>query len=422
MKLMNRYKKAAFSLLLTAIVFLFSSGELLAQEQVEEYMKMAGENNPEIKAAFNDYMAAMEQVPQVGALPDPTVAMGVFLEPVETRLGAQRFNTSVSQMFPWFGTLSSKEDVATQMAKAQYEAFVDAKLKLYKDVGTTYDDLYFLDQAIRITRENLDILASFKELARVNFEGGRTGFVNVLRVEMEEQELKDRLLLLEDQKLPLKARFAQLLNTDLPQDIAFPDSLPKRQLIFDKETVLDSVKSNSPLLKKLQHQKSAFENQEEVARKMGLPSFNLGVNYINIAPRTDMDLPDNGKDALVFPQVGVSIPLYRGKYKAMRREANLKREAVELREENTLNQLTTQVEMMFQEYQDALRRLKLNRDLADISERSLNLLQTEFSSGEQDFEEILRMERKVLNYRLEEEKARVDLNNAVYNINYLMGE
>ncbi len=418
----NRRNSTSTISLLSAIFFLFFSGSLLAQVQLDEYMQVAGENNPELKAAFNDYMAAMEQVPQVGALPDPTVAFGIFLEPVETRLGAQRFNTSVSQMFPWFGTLSSKKDVATQMAKAQYEEFVDTKLNLYKDVGITYDELYYLDKAIKITKENLDLLASFKEMARVNFEGGRTGFVNVLRVEMEEQELKDHLLLLEDRKLPLKANFAQLLNTDLPQDIAFPDSLWREELFYDKEAVLDSVRQNSPRLKKLAYQRNAFENQEEVARKMGLPSFNLGVNYINISPRTDMDLPDNGKDALVFPQVGVSIPLYRGKYKAMRREANLKKEAVEFRKENTENQLTTQVEMMFQEYQDALRRIKLNRNLADISERSLDLLQTEFSNGEQDFEELLRMERKVLNYRLEEAKARVDLNNTVYNINYLMGE
>lgn len=415
-------QKAAFSAVFSMLFFLSFQGELRAQAQLQSYMQTAGENNPDLKAAFNEYMAAMEQVPQVGSLPDPNLAFGIFLEPVETRLGAQRFNTSVSQMFPWFGTLSAKEDVATQMAKARYEDFVDEKLKLYKEVGTTYNNLYFLEKAVQVTKENIEILASFKELARVNFEGGRTGFVNVLRVEMDEQELKDRLLLLEDKKLPLKAKFAQLLNTDLPENIAFPDSLWKEELFFDKETVLDSVRNNSPRLRKLDYQSSAFENQEEVAKKMGLPSFNLGVNYINIAPRKDMDLPDNGKDAIVLPQVGVSIPLYRGKYKAMQREASLKKEALEYRKEDMVNQLTTQVEMLFQEYRDALRRLKLNKDLADISGRSLDLLQTEFSNGDQDFEELLRMERKVLNYRLEEEKARVDLNNAVYNINYLMGK
>ena len=422
MKLNNKNIRNSLLKLMLLAVGLVSGNAVFAQEPVQEYMKLAGENNPELKATFNEYMAAMEQVPQVGALPDPTLAFGIFLQPVETRLGAQRFNTSVSQMFPWFGTLSAKKDVATQMAKAKYEAFEDVKLQLYRDVGTTYDELYYLDKAIDITRENLDILASFKELARVNFEGGRTGFVSVLRVEMEEQELRDKLSLLEDKKLPLKAKFASLLNTDLPDSIAFPDTLKVKTVMYDKETLVDSVLVNSPRLKKLEHEVEAMANQEEVAKKMGLPSFNLGVNYINIAPRTDMDLPDNGKDALVFPQVGISIPLYRGKYKAMRREASLKKEAASLRKEDMTNSLKTNVESLYQQYRDAMRRVELNANLSDISTRSRDLLQTQFTNGEMDFEEILRMERKVLNYRLEEARARVDLNNIVYSINYLMGK
>ena len=256
----------------------------------------------------------------------------------------------------------------------------------------------------------------------MNFEGGRTGFVSVLRVETEEQEMQDKLLQLRDKKLPLKAKFEQLLNKSMQQEIAFPDSLQKEQLLYTKEIVLDSVRENSPQLRKLEFQKNALEEQEKVAEKSGLPSFSVGVNYINVAPRSDVEIADNGKDALMFPQVGVSIPLYRGKYKAMRREASLKKEAVSLRKEDATNQLVTQVEMLFKEYKDALRRIELNNRLADISQHSLDLLQTEFSNSQSDFEELLRMERKVLKYRLEEEKARVELNNAVYNINYLMGK
>lgn len=421
MKMENKHRRQRL-LKFVLVIFGFATSLGFSQKPVQEYMQLAGENNPELKATFNDYMAAMEQVPQVGALPDPTVAFGIFLQPVETRLGAQRFNTSVSQMFPWFGTLSAKKDVATQMAKAKYEAFEDVKLQLYRDVGTTYDELYYLDKAIAITKENLDILSSFKELAKINFEGGRTGFVSVLRVEMEEQELKDKLILLKDKKLPLKAKFASLLNTEIPDSIAFPDTLQVKNVMYDKETLVDSVLVNSPRLKKLEHEVEAMANQEEVAKKMGLPSFNLGVNYINIAPRTDMDMPDNGKDALVFPQVGISIPLYRGKYRAMRREASLKKEAASLRKEDMTNSLKTNVESLYQQYRDAMRRVELNEKLSDISTRSRDLLQTEFTNGEMDFEEILRMERKVLNYRLEEARARVDLNNIVYSINYLMGK
>ena len=98
-----------------------------AQDELDDYLVTAAENNPGLKATFNEYMAALEKVPQAGSLPDPTLAFGFFIRPVETRLGPQQARISATQMFPWFGTLNAKEDVVTEMAKAKYEMFEEAK-------------------------------------------------------------------------------------------------------------------------------------------------------------------------------------------------------------------------------------------------------------------------------------------------------
>ena len=45
-------------------------------------------------------MAALEVAPQVRALPDPTVAFGYFISPVETRVGPQQFKISLLKCFP----------------------------------------------------------------------------------------------------------------------------------------------------------------------------------------------------------------------------------------------------------------------------------------------------------------------------------
>ena len=76
-----------------------------AQDVIDRYLVLAAENNPGLRSRFNAYMAALETVPQAGALPDPQLAFAYFIRPVETRLGPQEFRISASQMFPWFGTL-----------------------------------------------------------------------------------------------------------------------------------------------------------------------------------------------------------------------------------------------------------------------------------------------------------------------------
>ena len=389
---------------------------------VDRYLEIAGQNNPRLKSLFNQYLAALEEVPQAGTLPDPQVSFAVFIQPIETRVGAQRASFSASQMFPWFGILTAQERVAAERAKAKLQQFEDAKLELFKQVKVTYNDLYYLQKATQITQENLELLASFKELARVNFEGARAGFADVLRVEIEEEALQNKLQYLEEGRLPLLTQFEQLLNEELAEPVALPDSLWQEELVLAKDSIFQTILANNPQLEELRYEARAYESQATVAQKMGLPSFTVGGSYTNIAERTDMKMDNNGQDAILFPQVGIRLPLYRKKYRAMEKQALLQQEATRLAEESTRDQLLTELEQLYRNYQDAQRRVALNRRLADLAERTLGLLQTEFSTGEADFEEIIRLQQQLLDYQLQEEQARIEQNNYVYSIHYLMGE
>lgn len=387
-----------------------------------EYLTIAAENNPRLKALFNDYLAALERVKQEGTLQDPQLTFGYFIQPIETRVGPQRATTSLSQMFPWFGTLEAQERVAAERAKARLKEFENAKFELFREVKITYNDLYYLRVAVNITEENLRLLESFKGISEVYFESGRTGFSSILQVQMEQEELQSRLEYLEDSKEPLRKEFEQLLNTNLQEPMNFPDSLWEEQLLLEKDEMYDSILAGNPRIEQLSYEAREYEEQLDVAQKMGMPSFTLGMTYTNVGPRTDMEMPDNGKDAFIFPQVGVRLPIYRKKYKAMQDEALLREEAVGFRKENLENELLTRLEQLYRDYLDAQRKVKLYQRLSTLAGQSLDLLQTELSTGQNDLFEMIRMERKLLNYKLELEKARVERNNNVYRINYLMGK
>lgn len=395
---------------------------VLAQDPVEPYLQLAAENNPGLKSKFQEYLAVMEQIPQSQALPDPQLGLGVFLLPVETRVGAQKANLGISQSFPWFGTLKSRAGVNSYMAEAKLVAFENEKLNLFRQVRLAYNQLYFLHKAIRLTAENLQLLNSFKELARVNFESGKTGFVNVLRVEMEEEELQVNLIYLQESEKSALSAFENLINHPLDTVMEFPEVLQASALEISEEHLMDSVESGNLELQVLDNQVRAKQEQENLARFMSKPSFRVGANYINISKRSGMDISDNGKDAILFPQVGISIPLARKKYQAMQKQAQLEKDGIEYKIAEKANQFNTQLQYLSRDYADAGRRITLYQRLFDLAERSLSLLQTEFATGKTDFEEVLRMQRKLLNYQLQLEKARVDLNNAVYDINYIVGK
>jgi len=389
---------------------------------LDSYLKMAAENNPELKSVFNQYLAALERLPQARALPDPSLAFSVFASPVETRVGAQKAGLSLSQAFPWFGQLKSQEAAAAQVAKARFELFEDKKNELFFRVHTTYYDLYLLEAATAITRENIGLLESFRELALVKLESAKGSAVDLLRVEMDLSELENQLKYLEDSKLPVETEFKELLNTGHLIDILVPDTLTTITIKEGKNLLLDSLMAQNPSLKKIDFEINALDHEMDVAKKMGLPSFNLGLSYINVQERAGSDIPDNGQDAFIFPQVGVRLPLFRKKYQAMVHEKELLKISKSGEKENQVNRLITELEQAWRDYLDSERRTDLYLELDGVASRALDILLIQYTSASTDFEEMLRMDRQLLRYELELEKARVDQNTAVARINYLIGK
>mgnify|MGYP002395167417 CR=1 FL=1 len=392
---------------------------LRGQDKLEPYLLMAAENNPGLQAGFNEYMAALEEVPQAGALPDPQLMFSYFISPVETRMGPQQLRLSLSQFFPWFGTLGAREDAATQTAKARYEDFLEEKSRLFSDVKKVYYELYIYRKSIDITEENIDLLAAIRDLVGMKVQTGQVSRVDEYRVEMEINELYDQLALLRDNYMVLELDFRNMLNAGGQVSIDLPHEMWDSDFPLSREAALDSVISTNHKLLRLEFKQAELSYKKESARLAGRPGFNIGIDYALIG-KGDNNLP--GRDAFIFPVVGISIPLYRNKYKAMVRQAAFLEQANLSRSENMINSLETLFETTWTEYQDAHRRIRLNEEQSELAMKALKLLEAEYAGSGADLEEILRMERKLLKYRLEFEKARADKQAAIAFLNYLMGK
>jgi cobalt-zinc-cadmium efflux system outer membrane protein len=400
------------------ILYLLISSVASAQDDLGSYLQTAAQNNPGLKARFNEYMASLELGPQVKALPDPQLAFGYFIQPVETRVGPQQFKISVSQMFPWFGTRKAEGNSAIMMAKAKYEAFEEAKSMLFNDVRSTYYNLYFTDKAISVTDENLTLLNSFQKLSLIKVEAGIVSVVDEYRIEMEIGDMVNQLALLKDKYGALQIMFTNLLNTDNASPVKIPQQLWDSEPGLPKEAIKDSIMVQNHQLLSLDMQAQSLHYKQEIARLSGNPDFKIGADY-TIVGKGNNNMA--GTDAIMLPTVGITIPLYRNKYKSMLNEAVYMETAKKEEKINKQNILETVFEQTWKDFSDAKRRVILNEKQADLARKSLKLLETEYITSSKNFEEILRMERKLLLYQLELEKARADKQAAISFISYLMG-
>jgi len=390
-----------------------------AQDNLNNYLQKAADNNPNLKAKFNEYMAALEVAPQVKALPDPQIAFAYFIQPIETRLGPQQFKISATQMFPWIGSLKAKENVAIQMAKAKYEVFEESKSKLFNDVRALYYNLYINQKATNISLENIEILNSFQKLALIKIESGKVSAVDEYRIEMEIGDLENQLALLKDKQYVFEVQFYNLLNIDYTNPVLIPETLWETDITLSKEVLLDSLLKKNHQLLNIEFQQESLRYKRELAKKNGKPSISLGIDY-NLVGQGENNLA--GTDAIVFPRVGITIPLYRNKYKAMVQEVVFRESAKQFEKENKSNLLENLFENIWKDYSDAKRRIDLYKTQLELAEKSLKMLETDYTTGNKNFEELLRMERRLLKYNLELEKARADKQASISIITYLTGK
>lgn len=363
-------------------------------QSINDYYIIAAENNPELKAKYKEFEAAMQKIPQVSSLPDPNLSMGYFISPVETRLGPQNMRFSLSQMFPWFGTLKAQKNAATLMAESKYQAFLNAKNQLYSQVATAYYPLYELLKLKDIEQENIKILESYKNIANAKFENGKGSLVDVLRVDIMIKDAQTNLDILTKKEPALTSWLNSILNRKYNEKIVISKDLQIMELPMEYRK--DSITTN-PILQELELKKQASEVAIEVARKQGLPKLGLGLDYVLVGKGMN-NFPDSGKD-IIMPMVSVSLPIFRKKYNAATKEAKLMQESFSFQKEAYENKLNgTYYKLVFE--------LEKERDLLKLYEgqvltlsKSLNLLFAYYSNANKDFEEVLRMQQELLKYQ-----------------------
>jgi outer membrane protein TolC len=465
--------------IITNILFLLLiTGNAIGQT-LEDYLVVAAENNPNLKSKFFQYQAALERVPQVGALPDPQLSFGIFIKPMERFAGDQIGSISLMQMFPWLGTLGAAKEEMTFMAKANYEAFNEAKSTLFYEVKATWYAMHLLEKEITITSENIELLKTIEQIALARFKSGgqqssgasssgtmgNTGnttvgsqgagmggmnmqsqtssgslatqrsmtpmaetdnmgssgsMTDVLRVQLEINELQNNLELLQESRIPLLARFNQLLNRPVNETVLLTDTVVAAQIPILLSEIPDSIRHNNPMLKMLEQEKASYIAQGEMNRKMGFPMIGIGLQYDIFRPGMNSPAMMNGKNMLM-PMATVTLPLWRKKYNAAVRESEWMQKSVDVQIQDVHNQLMVSYEDALKDFRDAERRVKLFQDQASLANQVLNILLVQYSTGGTNFEEVLRMQQQVLDYRLNHLNAIIDGNISVAMMNRLTG-
>lgn len=385
--------KKTLLLLVICLLGLKSHSQVLSN-----YITEAQENNPKIEAMRLQYKVSEEKENQADVLPDTKFSAGYFVSAPETRVGAQQVKVSASQQLPWFGTLTARENYAESLSAVDYQKLVVAKRKLSLDVSQSFYTLYSLQAKIKVIDENIELLKSYRKLALSDVENDRASSVEVMRLRIRENDLKDQKETFIQKFNTEAGAFNQLLNRDIQETPLMPDTL----VLPEEQKRPESLKVHPELL---QYDKlyEAVEKSEAVNQKEAAPKFGVGVNYIAVEERQNA-VPDNGKD-IVMPMLSLSIPIFNNKYSSVSKEHEIEQKRIKAEKTDQLQQLKTRANESLNNQKSARISIETQIDNLKQAKDAISILQSQYETGELDYEEVLDVQELQLKIQLKKVDA-----------------
>jgi cobalt-zinc-cadmium efflux system outer membrane protein len=375
---------------------------LFAQaQQLQSFIQQAEDNNPEIQAYQLRYNIAEEKVNEVDWIPNTEFSAGYFVSEPETRTGAQRARFSARQMLPWFGTITARENYASSMADAEFVEIAIAKRKLALAVSQSYYSLYEIRAEQSVLDENIQLLKTYERLALNSIEVGKATAVDVLRLQIRQNELQQQKEVLDQAYLGEQATFNKLLHQDginavtvveellLPEeDIAYAvDVLSLHPELFQYDKLYESI-TQSELL-----------NQAEQN-----PMIGIGVDYVPVSERADMNFSDNGKD-IFMPMLSVSIPIFNKQYDSKSKQNELRQLEIAAQKDNRLNVLESAFAKAISQRNQA--RIKYHTQQKNLkhAQSAEEILIKNYETGTIDFKDLLDIQELQLKFQINQIKA-----------------
>lgn len=396
-------------------------GDLDAGASADDAVALALHRSPRVEAAYQRWRAAAARLPQAGALPDPHLTAGVFVNEIETRTGPQQGRLGLRQAVPWPGTLAGRRDAASRSALAAWRRYESVRLDVAADVRTAVHELAHLDASIAIAASTLELVRSFEDVVRARYRVGAGSHPELVRAQVELGRIEDRLRRLEALRPALAAELNALLDRDASAALpAFDELAARRADAVPADLAAEARRSNRELLA-LDEESEARREEADLARLDGRPDLVFGVDWILVGDAADPSITESGDDAFLL-SVGVSLPLWRERYDAGVREALAGRLAVARERDAAGDRIAAAIERRWFEHVDADRRVRLyDRTLVPKAETGLRATLAAYRAADARFLDLLDAERTLLEFRLVAARARADRAIALAELERLVG-
>jgi outer membrane protein TolC len=395
-----------------------SAGETV---ELADLIQEAMEQNPQSKAAHEEWQASLQRIDQAKGFPDPILSYAHFGQSIETRLGPQTDKISLSQRIPFFGKLSQKGRVAERNSSIKEAVYDKVRADISLRVKESFFSLYWFEKAIVIGQEEREVLRRLSRIALRKYETDQANQQDILKAQLEISRVSEKILDLEQGKRAVETKLNALLNRPADSPFGKVGEVGPVKINFKPQELSEWAKHGRPELRQAEFSIAKYEESLKLAKKNYWPDFNIMVDYVFIGKGSTTH-PEDGRNAWMGG-IGINIPLWRGKYRAAEAEAAVSINASRKRYEDIQNDTAARINELYSELRTYEDQISLyEHSLLPQAEQSLKASEASYVSGSTDFLNLLESERMILQIKTGFHKTLSDFRKALARLERLVGK
>ena len=389
---------------------------------IQDMIVYAYSQNPDIAADRAAWRAKLEGYRIVTGLPDPQLTATYFPEPLQTRLGPQDWNLSLSQKIPFPGKLAKAGEVVkteARMARLQLDKTVRT---IAADIQASAQELIYIRAAKKIAVQNAALLDQLRGAAETAYADDRAALVDVMKALSQAGQLRYDALLLDELELTEMTRLNGLLNR--PPDAVFGEIArpPDPALDYSLDELYQLAAAYQEDIRIADHGMNRADARLDLARYRFYPDFNVGLFYASIG---DADTPqrpaDAGRDALGV-RFGLTLPLWTAKNRGHVSQAEAGRAKAEAVRQSRVNASRTDIHTVYFRLQNARRLVELyQQDLLPQAASALQTTEAWFREGYAEFADLIEAQSTWYNFQLTLARAQADYGKHFARLEALVG-
>jgi outer membrane protein TolC len=395
----------------------------LAREvALTDLLTLAWTQNPLIRSARSQWDASKESYRVKSGFPDPMINVTYFPEPIETRLGPQDWNLTISQPIPFPGKLGKAGEVEKMGAKIAGLNLDLTVRKVNADLAAGFHELRYVQQARRVARQSAQLLDELRKIGETAHGRDRATLVDVVKAQSQVGQIRYDILLLYELEQREKSQINGLLDRHPHAPLGRAATMGVRQTALPLGEIYTLAEERSETIRMARLSVEQAGIGTELARLGNLPDFKVGLFYAGIGdPDVASPPSDAGDDALGI-QFGMTIPLWIGKNRGRISRARAMEDKAKAVASASVNSVRTEISNLWFKLKNSERLITLYRDdLLPQAMGSLVTAETWFREGEGSFSDFVETQNTVYNFRLSLARAGADHGKTLARLEQLVG-